>query len=101
MMMAADSSPPPSVLADATLARVRAALSSHLDAPAGGDDVRAALCAMAEEARRIDLPPERLLVALKQLWSDVVDGHGLDHGPEQTRMLQQIVSVCIREYYGA
>ena len=101
MMMAADSSPPTPVLADATLANVRDALAGFVGSPARPDGVRDALCAMAEEARGIGMPPERVLVALKRLWFEVLDHQRLDHGPEQTRMLQQIVSLCIREYYGA
>lgn len=101
MMMAADSSPPPLVLADATLARVRGALTSYLDAPDAPDGVHAALRDLADEARRLGVPPERLLVVLKQLWHDVVEQRRLDHGGEQTKLLQHVVSVCIEEYYEA
>lgn len=99
-MMDADSSLPSPVLADATLARVREALVGYLDAPASRDGVRSALCELADEARGLGMPPERLLVVLKQLWYDVVDHRRLDHGSEQTKMLQHIVSLCIEQYYG-
>ena len=101
MMMAHDSSPtPPSGLAEETTEAVRAALVSYLHAPGSSTELRAALNRMAEEARTKAILPEHLLVALKQLWGSLPDVRAIGDADEQTRMLQRVVTMCIREYYG-
>jgi hypothetical protein len=99
-MMAADSNTPSPSLADATLQRVRGALLGYIEAPAArSDDLRDALCAMAGEAREKSMLPERLLVVLKDLWHSLPEIDGLEDPAEQSRLLQRIVTMCIREYY--
>lgn len=101
MMMAHDSSPtPPSGLAEETTQALRAALVAYLRAPAHATELRAALNRMADEARTKAILPEHLLVTLKQLWSSLPEVRSIGDVDEQTKMLQRIVTMCIREYYG-
>jgi hypothetical protein len=100
MMMAQDSSPtPPSGLAEETTEAVRAALVRYLRSPSNPAELRDALNRMADEARAKAILPEHLLVALKQLWSSLPEVRSIGDVDEQTRMLQRVVTMCIREYY--
>ena len=101
MMMAHDSSPPPAAgLAEETVARTREALSHYLEDPeAGGDGLRDALDAMATEARSKAMLPEQLLVVLKDIWYALPAVRSLDDSGAQIRLLQRVVTMCIKEYY--
>ena len=101
MMMAHDSSHTPrGGLAEETTDAVRAALVRYLKAPGSSADLRTALNQMADEARTKAILPEHLLVALKQLWSSLPEVRAVGDSEEQTKMLQRVVTMCIREYYG-
>jgi hypothetical protein len=101
MMMAHDSSPPPSRgLAKETVERVRLALSGYLAQPDGdGQDLRGALDAMAAEAREKRMLPEQLLVVLKDLWYSLDEVRAIEDSGAQIRLLQRVVTMCIKEYY--
>jgi ActR/RegA family two-component response regulator len=100
MMMAQDSSPtPPGGLAEATTDAVRTALVDYLHAPGSANDLRRALNRMAEEARAKAILPEHLLITLKGLWSSLPEVRSVGDADAQTRMLQRVVTMCIREYY--
>ena len=101
MMMAHDSSPPPAAgLDEETIARARAALSHYLaDSEAGGEELRDALDAMAAEARSKSMLPEQLLVVLKDIWYALPAVRALEDSGAQIRMLQRVVTMCIKEYY--
>jgi len=101
MMMAHDSSPtPPGGLAEDTIDAVRSALAHYLRAPGNPVQLRAALNRMADEARTKAILPEHLLITLKQLWTSLPEVRAVGDANEQTRMLQRVVTMCIREYYG-
>jgi hypothetical protein len=101
MMMAHDSSAtPPGGLAEETTQAVRAALVGYLRAPGSATELRSALNRMADEARAKAILPEHLLVTLKQLWNSLPEVRSVGDVDEQTRMLQRVVTMCIREYYG-
>jgi hypothetical protein len=101
MMMAHDSSPtPPGGLAEETTQAVRTALVAYLRAPANAGELRSALNRMADEARAKAILPEQLLITLKHLWSSLPEVRSVGDAEEQTRMLQRVVTMCIREYYG-
>jgi hypothetical protein len=101
MMMAHDSSPtPPGGLAEETIDAVRGALARYLRTPGNAVELRAALNQMADEARTKAILPEHLLITLKQLWSSLPEVRSVGDVDEQTRMLQRVVTMCIREYYG-
>ena len=101
MMMAHDSSPPLAArLAEETVARVRGALSRYLeDNEAGGLELRDALDAMATEARSKSMLPEQLLVVLKDIWYALPGVRSLEDSGAQIRLLQRVVTMCIKEYY--
>lgn len=101
MMMAFDSShTPPSRLDDETLESVRSAISAYLSR-SDGDGLHSALVTMSSEARAKELLPEQLLVTLKDLWASLPEVRAItDHG-EQVRLLQRVVTLCIKEYYRA
>ena len=100
-MMAYDSSPPPPAgLADETVERTRAALSRYLERPdAEGQELRDALDAMASEARAKSMLPEQLLVVLKDIWYALPAVRAIDDAGAQIRLLQRVVTMCIKEYY--
>jgi hypothetical protein len=101
MMMAHDpSSPPAAGLAEDTVAQARGALSRYLeDSEANGDELRGALDLMAAEARAKSMLPEQLLVVLKDIWYGLPAVRALDDSGAQIRMLQRVVTMCIKEYY--
>jgi hypothetical protein len=101
MMMAHDSSPPPAPgLAEETVARARVALSGYLeDSEVHGQDLRDALNQMADEAREKKMLPEQLLVVLKDIWYALPAVRAVEDSTAQIRMLQRVVTMCIKEYY--
>ena len=101
MMMAHDSSPPPAPgLAAETVARARVALAEYLEDPeAHGQNLRDALDAMAGEARVNKMLPEQLLVVLKDIWYALPAVRSIDDSGAQIRLLQRVVTMCIKEYY--
>jgi hypothetical protein len=101
MMMAHDSSPPPAAgLAEETVARARLALSQYLEnTEAHADALRDALDAMAAEARAKSMLPEQLLVVLKDVWYALPAVRALEDSGAQIRLLQRVVTMCIKEYY--
>ena len=56
---------------------------------------------MAAEARSKSVPPEQLLVILKDIWYSVPSVRRISEPIEQVRLLQRVVTMCIKEYYGA
>lgn len=101
MMMAQDSSAtPPSGLAEVTTNAVRVALTNYLRSPSESAELRVALNRMADEARTKSILPEQLLVTLKHLWASLPEVRTVSDVDEQTKMLQRVVTMCIREYYG-
>lgn len=101
MMMAHDSSPPPVPgLAKETVAHVRVALSEYLeDSEAHGQSLRDALDVLAAEAREKKMLAEQLLVVLKDIWYALPEVRAIEDSGAQIRMLQRVVTMCIKEYY--
>ena len=98
MMMAHDSSPPPSRLDDESLDAVRLALRAYLreENPSA---LQSSLLLLATEAKTRSILPEHLLVALKSVWSTLPEVRAIPDAGEQVRLLQRVVTMCIREYY--
>lgn len=101
MMMAYDSSPGPNALTEDTIDSVRAALVRYIDAPAHGDELGAALRHMAAEARDRAMLPEQLLIVLKDIWHSLPGVRNMSDATDQVRLLQRVVTMCIKEYYSA
>jgi hypothetical protein len=91
---------PPNELAEETVDALREALERYARHPAEtSPGLRAALHELAREARLLGMPPEQLLVLLKRVWHELPDiANAADH-IEQTRILQAVVTMCIREYF--
>lgn len=102
MMMAYDSSLPPSGrLDDASLDAVRRALRAYLQDSGDASALQAALVLVSTEARARSILPEQLLVTLKELWNTLPEVRAMTDAAEQVRLLQRVVTMCIRAYYTA
>ena len=100
MMMAFDSSPtPPSRLDEATVAAVREALREYLADSSDPGALQHTLKQMSVEARERELYAEQLLVVLKDVWSTIPEVRCMTDTAIQVRLLQRVVTMCIKEYY--
>ena len=101
MMMAYDSGQTPlSRLEPETLDALRASLREHLMA-GSSPALQACLLAMATEAREKSIPAEQVLIALKDVWAKLPEVRAMTDPKEQVRLLQRVVTMCIKEYYSA
>jgi hypothetical protein len=101
MMMASDSSQnPPSRLSADTTQRVRAALREYV-ASESSSGLQHALLLMAADAREKSMPPEQVLIALKDIWNSLPEVRVMADTGNQIRLLQRVVTMCIKEYYSA
>jgi hypothetical protein len=102
MMMAHDSSQPPSSrLDDELLNAVRLALRGYEHDAEHASALQASLMLVATEARARNILPEHLLVRLKEAWSSLPEVRAMHDSHEQARLLERVVTICIREYYNA
>jgi hypothetical protein len=100
MMMAHDSSQPPSSrLDDESLDAVRLALRAYLQDSQDSGAVQASLLRLATRAHERNIPPEQLLITLKETWNALPEVRSMSDAREQVRLLQHVVTMCIREYY--
>jgi hypothetical protein len=100
MMMAYDSSQtPPSRLDDATTEELRAALRKYLIDDTSSPELRDVLMRVASEANEKAILPEHLLIALKGMWMALPEVRAVPDSAEQVRLLQRVVTMCIKEYY--
>jgi len=54
---------------------------------------------MAAEAHAQAMLPEQLLVLLKDIWYSVPGVSAIRETTDQVRLLQRVVTMCIKEYY--
>ena len=99
MMMAHDPGPAPAILRTQTIEAVRAAIIQYISTPSQSEELRDALHRMAAEARQKTVLPEQLLVVLKDVWYGLPGVQEMSDTTEQVRLLQRVVTMCIREYY--
>src|SRR5437016_1712737 len=100
MMIAQGSGTEPPHLSAETTERVSRALSAYIEHPGVEPEaLRVALHAVAREARALAMPPEQLLIALKALWYALPQIQSTPDPDQQGRLLQRVVTMCIREYY--
>jgi hypothetical protein len=81
-------------------ARVRAAFARPID-----DEVlKAAVCAYADEAKRLGWPVERVIIEIKRI-SEAADGPIHRSDPidriEGQRIVERVVTWCVEHYYRA
>ena len=92
----------PNELAQGTVDALRAALRAYVRQPAASSlELREALHDLAGEARMLGIAPEQLLIILKSIWQTLPEVENASDHFEQTRTLQAVVTMCIREYFGA
>lgn len=100
MMMAHDSSPGGAgSLSPETIEIVRAELLRYVSVPEQGDALGRALRVMAAEARERAILPEQLLILLKDIWYTLPIVRAIREPSDQVRLLQRVITMCIREYY--
>jgi hypothetical protein len=73
--------------------------NTHPNADESRAELRAALRALAAEARAKSVLPESLLVALKDIWYGLPNLSAARAHTEQLHLLQRLVTMCIKEYY--
>ena len=103
-MMAHDSrfSPEPRPLSDETLQVLRTAVLAHLERkPDPERGLEQAVAAVVDEARKRSMRPEELIIAFKALYATLPDPPTTAARAEQLRLREQIITACIRAFYGA
>jgi len=88
-------------LDDATLEALRAALSQYLIDDTSSNQLRDVLMRVATEARERGILPEHVLIALKNVWSALPEVRNTQATTQQIRLLQRVVTMCIKEYYSS
>ena len=53
----------------------------------------------AMEARRREMTAEQLVIWIKRVWSEIVDGDGMAGGPDAARARDHVISAAIKAYY--
>lgn len=100
MMIQHDTGPfPPNALAPDTVEALRRALSRHARTDEPSAELRTALHALAREAREKAVPPEQLLITLKNVWQSLPEVENARDFSDQTRSLQRLVTISIKEYF--
>ena len=101
MMMAPDSSHvPPGQLDQATIAALQSALRDYV-AVGASSALPESLVLLADEAREKHILPEQLLIVLKNLWNSLPEVRAMTDSRQQARLLERVVTMCIKEYYSA
>jgi hypothetical protein len=99
MMMAQDSTPNLPELSPASVEGLRVALGEFLSSASDVTSLQTALREIAVEARAREIRAEQLLVLLKDVWFSLPQIARASEGEDQNRLLQRVVTLCIREYY--
>jgi hypothetical protein len=84
-----------------TVHALRSALRQSLRDGNHGAELHDLLCRAAGEARAAGMPPEQLLKEVKAIWHSLPETPGAMGSEAPPRLLQDLVSRCIQEYYGA
>ena len=59
------------------------------------------LALLADEARTRHIRAEQLLVVLKETWNSLPQVRGMADSTQQARLLERVITMCIKEYYSA
>ncbi len=100
-MMAFDRTPSGPALDPTTIAELREALSRSLKTGDHGKELKSLLGRAAVDARSKGIQAEQLLIALKDIWYSVPSLSAHPGHDVQTRLLQQLIALCIQEYYAS
>lgn len=96
--MAFDRTPTPRLEAD-TVDSLRAVMDRALRRGNHGNELQEVLTRAAREAREKAIPPEQLLIIMKDLWHSLPELRRAGDSDRQTEMLQELISRCIERYY--
>jgi phage tail protein X len=77
---------------------LRAALRKYLIDDTS-PELRDVLARVASEANEKAILPEHLLIALKDMWAALPEVRAVPDTAHQVRLLQRVVTMCIKEYY--
>jgi hypothetical protein len=99
MMMARNSTPNHPQLDPASTQMLESALLSFLANPESPTELQGVLRRIAGEARAKRMHAEQLLIALKDVWFGLPAIKKATDNEAQQRLLQKVVTFCIREYY--
>jgi len=99
MMMAHDTRDRGPSLKPESIAKLTAALDAYIR-DEQSDELRRCLQGIAVEARELGMQAEQLLGVLKDVWYAQPSLREGGDKADQTLLLQRVVSICIREYYG-
>ena len=101
MMMAHDSTHvPPGQLDQATIAALQSVLRDYVST-GSSSSLTEGLVLLADEARDKHILAEQLLIVLKDLWHSLPEVRALTDARQQARLLERVISMCIKEYYSA
>jgi hypothetical protein len=100
MMMAHDSTPNRPELSAASVEALRSALRECLEQSGETSALQPALRQITIEARAKKMHAEQLLVILKDIWF-ALPHIGNAPNEQQNRLLQRVITLCIREYYSS
>lgn len=98
MMMALDSTSNDPSLSQESISALEAALHGYLADENSAAALEPAMRRIAAEAREKKIRAEQLLIMLKEVWYALPQLEAV-RGETQTRLLQRVVTLCIREYY--
>jgi hypothetical protein len=100
-MMAPDSrsTPEPRMLADDTMAVLRAAVIRLWEDRGSDDELRDALALLAREARARSLRAEEVIKAFKSLLGALPELHTGARRMEAVAFQERLVTLCIKAYY--
>lgn len=98
MMMADEPNRAPGVLSDDSISTIRLALQQYAADPDQSKELRHALRLVSAEARQKAIFPEQLLTTLKDIWYELPNTRVVP-GSDHVRLLQRVVTICIKEYY--
>jgi hypothetical protein len=99
--MAFDRTPISSKLDPAMVAELRDSFTRSLQTGDHGEDLKGLLSRAATDARGKGIQAEQLMLALKDIWYAIPQLSKNAPSEVQTRLLQQLISRCIHEYYAS
>jgi len=97
-MMAFDRTPSSRLEAD-TLDALRSVMQRAMRNGGHEQELQSVLARAAAEARDKNIHAEQLLVIMKELWFSLPDLRTADDSDRQTKLLQELITRCIAQYY--
>lgn len=98
-MMMAHETPDRPQLSAASGEALESALQTFLADESNAANLQPALHRIAAEAREKKMQAEHLLVLLKDVWFALPQVRQIKDIEHQNKLLQRVVTLCIREYY--